>query len=289
MLGRPPNLPRRRGRPSDIDLDDIQGNVLRGYTMPAAAYLWLRIVDVPQARRADDADAAVRGDGRRRGAQPPATAMNVAFTFAGLSELGLPDDVLASFPDGLPGRHGGARRAARRPRAFGAGDVGVRGRARARQRLRRRRRAPARGAGRRSSPPTPRAASSSCTCSAPRRWRAARITSGSSTGSPSPPSRARASRRGPVTVSPTARAAGARWRRARCCSATATRTARCRWHRSPRSTATARSSSTASWRWTSAAFRRFIASQDAYPGGPDLLAAKIVGRWPDGTPLAVSP
>ena len=38
-----------------------------------------------------------------------------------------------------------------------------------------------------------------------------------------------------------------------------------------------------------AAFRRFIASQDAYPGGPNLLAAKIVGRWPDGTPLAVSP
>ena len=38
-----------------------------------------------------------------------------------------------------------------------------------------------------------------------------------------------------------------------------------------------------------AAFRRFVAAQDAYPGGPDLLAAKIVGRWPDGTPLAVSP
>ena len=26
-----------------------------------------------------------------------------------------------------------------------------------------------------------------------------------------------------------------------------------------------------------------------YPGGPELLAAKIVGRWPDGTPLALSP
>ena len=64
MLGRPPNLPRRRGRPSNIDLDDIQGNVLRGYTMPAAAYLWLRIVDVPTRAAPDDADAAVGGDGR---------------------------------------------------------------------------------------------------------------------------------------------------------------------------------------------------------------------------------
>jgi Dyp-type peroxidase family len=39
-----------------------------------------------------------------------------------------------------------------------------------------------------------------------------------------------------------------------------------------------------------AAFRRCIADQGArYPGGPDALAAKIVGRWPDGTPLPLSP
>jgi hypothetical protein len=37
-----------------------------------------------------------------------------------------------------------------------------------------------------------------------------------------------------------------------------------------------------------AAFRRFVAGA-RYPGGPDLLAAKLVGRWPDGTPLARSP
>jgi Dyp-type peroxidase family len=37
-----------------------------------------------------------------------------------------------------------------------------------------------------------------------------------------------------------------------------------------------------------AAFRRFVAGA-GYPGGPDQLAAKIVGRWPDGTPLALSP
>jgi Dyp-type peroxidase family len=43
-------------------------------------------------------------------------------------------------------------------------------------------------------------------------------------------------------------------------------------------------------RQDAAAFRRFIAEQGAkYPGGPEKLAAKIVGRWPDGTPLSVSP
>jgi Dyp-type peroxidase family len=39
-----------------------------------------------------------------------------------------------------------------------------------------------------------------------------------------------------------------------------------------------------------AAFRRFVAEQgERFPGGPDALAAKIVGRWPDGTPLSLSP
>jgi deferrochelatase/peroxidase EfeB len=37
-----------------------------------------------------------------------------------------------------------------------------------------------------------------------------------------------------------------------------------------------------------AAFRRYVASA-GFPGGPELLAAKIVGRWPDGTPLTLSP
>jgi len=37
-----------------------------------------------------------------------------------------------------------------------------------------------------------------------------------------------------------------------------------------------------------AAFRRYMAARH-YPGGADQLAAKIVGRWPDGTPLARSP
>ena len=57
-------------------------------------------------------------------AAPPATAMNVAFTFAGLRELELRDDVLASFPEAF--RDGMAARAgrARRPRAERACDAG---------------------------------------------------------------------------------------------------------------------------------------------------------------------
>ena len=39
-----------------------------------------------------------------------------------------------------------------------------------------------------------------------------------------------------------------------------------------------------------AGFRALVAGHAAgFPGGADALAAKIIGRWPDGTPLALSP
>src|SRR5689334_984532 len=78
MLGRPPNLPRRERQSAQIDLADIQGNVLRGYTMPAAAYLFLRIVNVDAARR-----LMTRMLPKVATAEPwserPVAAMNVAF------------------------------------------------------------------------------------------------------------------------------------------------------------------------------------------------------------------
>ncbi len=40
-------------------------------------------------------------------------------------------------------------------------------------------------------------------------------------------------------------------------------------------------------RMDTAAFRRYMAAS-RYPGGPEQLAAKIVGRWRDGTPLSLS-
>ena len=109
MLGRPPNLPCRPGKRATIELADIQGNVLRGYTMPAAAYLFLRISDVPKARAlmARMLPHVATAEPWRDG--PPATAMNVAFTFDGLQVLGLPDGLLASFPEAF--RDGMAARA----------------------------------------------------------------------------------------------------------------------------------------------------------------------------------
>lgn len=109
MLGRPPNVAKRGRQDADIDLEDIQGNVLRGYTHPAAAYLFLRIVDVAaacallQRMLPHVATAAPWKDGQ------PDTTLNVAFTYTGLCALGLSEALLATFPDAF--REGMAARA----------------------------------------------------------------------------------------------------------------------------------------------------------------------------------
>ena len=61
QLGRPPKLPRRRAGDAEIELSDIPGDVLRGYTYPSAAYLFLRIVDAERMR------ALMRRTGWKRG------------------------------------------------------------------------------------------------------------------------------------------------------------------------------------------------------------------------------
>ncbi len=109
-LGRPPNLPRRPREKADVDLADIQGNVLRGYTMPAAAYLFLRIEDPVRARALlarmlPHVATAAPWD------TPPATAMNVSLTYSGLRAAGVPEALLASFPEAF--REGMAARAER--------------------------------------------------------------------------------------------------------------------------------------------------------------------------------
>jgi Dyp-type peroxidase family len=105
------NLPRRRSVDADIDLADIQGDVLRGYTYPCAVYLWLRIDDVDRSRalmrrmlpQVHTAEPWQEG--------PPPTAMHVAFTYTGLAALGLDEALLASFPPEF--REGMAARAER--------------------------------------------------------------------------------------------------------------------------------------------------------------------------------
>ena len=115
MAGGSQPLPARGVLGADIDLSDIQGNVLRGYTSPAAAYILLRIHDAPQAcallrRSLPLVMTAEHWD------QPPVSAINLAFTFGALRTLSVDEGTLASFP--LVFREG------MRARAQRLGDVG---------------------------------------------------------------------------------------------------------------------------------------------------------------------
>ena len=100
-----------RPAPDYLERHDIQGNVVRGYGYGHAAYLWIRIDDAAAGRRllADLApsvtDARPWTDGR------PAAALNLALSFAGLRALGVPDALLAGFPPEF--REGMAARAGR--------------------------------------------------------------------------------------------------------------------------------------------------------------------------------
>jgi Dyp-type peroxidase family len=93
---------------STLDLHDIQGNILKAYGRyfyPKARYVCYRITDTDCAQR------FVRGlvqlvttaapwaaDGSVRHPKPEAT-VNVAFSYHGLREVGVPRDSLQSFPD----------------------------------------------------------------------------------------------------------------------------------------------------------------------------------------------
>ncbi|AHG89224.1 Dyp-type peroxidase family [Gemmatirosa kalamazoonensis] len=99
------------------DLSDIQGNVLRGVRAGLARHYVLTIGDPAQASRAilsltpdaDDADGdGVDDDGLRVSTarewnERPKYFMNVGLTHAGLTALGLPPGVLAAFPEAFRG------------------------------------------------------------------------------------------------------------------------------------------------------------------------------------------
>jgi Dyp-type peroxidase family len=108
-IGRPPNLSRRKGKPADVDLSDIQGNVLRGYTYPVAAYIFLRIEDPDRGKAllARMLDRITTGEPWED--EPPATAIQLAFTYHGLVRLGVPEEILQTFPEEF--RQGMAARA----------------------------------------------------------------------------------------------------------------------------------------------------------------------------------
>ncbi|MDQ7993309.1 MAG: Dyp-type peroxidase [Propionicimonas sp.] len=98
MLGRPENLPHRATEPPRFDLSDIQGNVLRGYTLPACAYVFVRILDIAKACRLLERTLPMVMTAEPW-TTPPLRAMNVAVSYSALQKLGLDPTVLASFPD----------------------------------------------------------------------------------------------------------------------------------------------------------------------------------------------
>jgi Dyp-type peroxidase family len=93
---------------STLDLHDIQGNILKAYGRyfyPKARYVCFGITDADGARRfvrrlvslvTTAAPWSPEGDGHRT--KPEAT-VNVAFSYHGLREVGVPRDSLQSFPD----------------------------------------------------------------------------------------------------------------------------------------------------------------------------------------------
>lgn len=117
-----------------VDLDDVQGNILRGYRATGATHLFLTIIEAAKARRwlsdvfpaPDKAGAAApvrvtsaapwRRD-KKDGPAPPQVMANVGFTYAGMQVLlpGRKAD-LARFSDAF--KEGPARRSERN------GDVG---------------------------------------------------------------------------------------------------------------------------------------------------------------------
>ena len=92
-------LPKRATHPADVDLADIQGNVLRGYTYPHAAYLFLHIDDADNARALMKRMLPQVATAEPWNENQPPTAMHVAFTYTGLEALDLPQAILDSFPD----------------------------------------------------------------------------------------------------------------------------------------------------------------------------------------------
>lgn len=90
--------------PVSLDLKDIQGNIVRGYRMPNARHFILGIAD--PAGAASFVGGLVSGDEQAspqvttadHWAQKPAYCLNVGFTWAGLAALGLPPGLLQNFP-----------------------------------------------------------------------------------------------------------------------------------------------------------------------------------------------
>ncbi|MGH7653658.1 MAG: Dyp-type peroxidase [Gemmatimonadaceae bacterium] len=91
------------------ELAEVQGNVLRGYSHAKAAYIFLHVEDVARGKALLARMLPRITSGESWGFKPPATAIQVAFTYAGLQHIGVPPEALRSFPQEF--REGMAARA----------------------------------------------------------------------------------------------------------------------------------------------------------------------------------
>ncbi|MGH3692924.1 MAG: Dyp-type peroxidase [Pseudonocardiaceae bacterium] len=105
-----------------VELADVQGLIVRGYTMPVGRYLGLSVRE-PAAARAflaaliDDDPLVPSITTAQPWAVKPDCCVNAGITFPGLAALGVPPESLAGFP--MEYREGAVQRGAR------VGDVGT--------------------------------------------------------------------------------------------------------------------------------------------------------------------
>lgn len=115
-----------------LDLADIQGNLMRGYRMENARHLALAVSAPALARRfiadlvSGDEARAPQVSTEEHWEGKPLYRLNLGVTWPGLKALGVPSDTLAAFPAAF--REGAAMRSAARdpdfPAGVGLGDVG---------------------------------------------------------------------------------------------------------------------------------------------------------------------
>jgi deferrochelatase/peroxidase EfeB len=113
-----PQQADRRPASAGADLADIQGNILKGYRKGRVRHLVVEVTDAPKARRwiagtvgPDRSIAPELTRAAHWGEKPPAICFNLGITYAGLLALGVPSATAASFPEAY--REGMAARAAR--------------------------------------------------------------------------------------------------------------------------------------------------------------------------------
>jgi deferrochelatase/peroxidase EfeB len=107
-----------RGAGDRVDLADVQGNILRGYRKARVRHLVVQVVDAATARSwiratagSDRSIAPAITRSAHWGERPPEVCFNLGITFAGLHALGVPDSSANSFPEAF--RDGMAARASR--------------------------------------------------------------------------------------------------------------------------------------------------------------------------------